>query len=49
MVVQNKVNDSRKVIRNIARLVGKGFNQIKGIDFEETFTSMVKFTSLFML
>lgn len=48
-VFKNKINDSREVVRNEARLVDKGFNQIKGIDFEETFALVTTFKAIIIL
>ena len=39
-VFKNKFNQDGQVIRNKARLVCKGYAQVEGIDFEETFAPM---------
>jgi hypothetical protein len=36
-VYKNKLNEDGQVIRNKARLVCKGYAQVEGIEFEETF------------
>ena len=36
-IFKKKVNEDGKVIRNKARLVCKGYAQVEGIEFEETF------------
>ena len=37
-VFRNKLNENGQVTRNKAKLVCKGYAQIEGIDFEETFS-----------
>jgi hypothetical protein len=36
-IFKNKLNEQGKVIRNKVRLVCKGYDQIEGLDFDETF------------
>jgi len=43
------VNDSGVVVRNKARLVAKGYNQMEGIDFEETFALVERLESIRVL
>jgi hypothetical protein len=37
-IFKNKLNENGEIIKNKARLVCKGYSQVEGIDFEETFT-----------
>ena len=46
---KNKVNDSRTIIRNKSILVAKGYNQIEGIDFEETFAPVARLEAIRVL
>jgi hypothetical protein len=41
-VFRNKDDEHRVVVRNKERLVAKGYSQVKGLDFGETFTLVVR-------
>ena len=45
-VFKLKRDDSGKLIKHKARLVVKGFAHMKGIDFDEIFSPVVKMTSI---
>lgn len=45
-VFQNKLILSRESVRNKERLVFKGYSQVEGIDFEETFSPMAKMEAI---
>jgi hypothetical protein len=45
-VFKNKLNEDGQVTRNKARLVCKGYAQIEGIDFEETFSPVAKMEAI---
>ena len=47
-VFRNKLNEDGQVIRNKARLVCKGYAQIEGIDFEETFAPVARLEAIRM-
>ena len=47
-VFKNKFNEDGQMIRNKARLVCKGYAQVEGIDFEETFAPMEKIEAITM-
>ena len=42
----NKLNENGQVTRNKARLVCKGYAQIEGIDFEETYAPMARMEAI---
>ena len=48
-VFKNKLDESGQVIKNKARLVAQGYNQEKGIDFDETYTPAVRLESIRIL
>jgi hypothetical protein len=45
-VFRNKLNEDGQVTRNKARLVCKGYAQIEGIDFEETFAAVARMEAI---
>ena len=45
---KNKLDENRKIIRNKARLICKGYAQIEGIDFDETFAPVPRLESIRM-
>ena len=48
-IFKNKFNEDSQVIRNKGRLVCKGYAQIEGIDFEETFAPMARLEAIRMI
>ena len=48
-VYRNKLNEKGQVIRNKARLVAKGDNQEERIDFNETYTPVVRLEAIRLL
>ena len=47
-VFKNKVNENGQVIRNKARLVCKGYAQVEGVYFEETFAPVARLEKIRM-
>jgi len=47
-VFRNKLDESGNIIRNKARLVNQDYNQIRRIDFEEPFASVVRLEAIRM-
>lgn len=45
-VYRNKINEEGKVIRNKERLVCKGYAQVEGIDYEETFAPVARLEAI---
>jgi hypothetical protein len=48
-VFYNKQDEYRVVTRNKAQLVAKGYSQVKGLDFGETFVLIARFESIHIL
>ena len=47
-VFKNKVNENGQVIRNKSILVCKGYAQVEGVDFEETFAHVARLEAIRM-
>ena len=43
---RNKLDESGNFIRNKARLVAQGYNQIEGVDFDETFAPVARLEAI---
>jgi hypothetical protein len=48
-VFHNKQDEHGVVTRNKVRLVGKGYSQVKGLDFDETFAPVSRLESIHIL
>jgi hypothetical protein len=47
-VFKNKMNEKGQVVRNKARLVCKGYAQVEGHDFDETFSLVARLEAIIM-
>ena len=45
-VFRNKLDEDGKIIRNKPRLVCKGYTQVEGIDFDETFAPVARLETI---
>jgi len=48
-VVRNKFSEDGQVTKKKYRLVCKGYSQVKGIDFEETFSPISKMEAIILI
>jgi hypothetical protein len=48
-VFRNKQDEFGVVTKNKARLVGKGYTQVEGLDFGETYSPVARFESIRIL
>ena len=46
---KNKTDEEGNVVMNKSRLVGLGYSQVKGVDFNETFAPMARLDSIRLL
>ena len=48
-VFKNKLDENRRITRNKARLVDKGYSQEEGIDFKETYALVTRLDAIRLL
>ena len=48
-IFRNKSDEEGNIIHNKARLVAQGYTQVKGVDFDETFTLVARIESILVL
>ena len=48
-IFKNKTDEDREIIRNKSQLVAQGYTQVKGVDFDESFTSVARLESIRIL
>jgi hypothetical protein len=48
-VFRNKQDENGIIVRNKARLVAQGYSQVKGLDFDETFTLVARLEAIQIL
>lgn len=49
LILKNKLNEEGILIKRKARVVGKGYSQLSGVDFKETFAPVVRLESIRLL
>jgi hypothetical protein len=49
LMFRNKQNEHGVITRNKARLIAKGYSQVKGLNFDETFAPVVRLELIHML
>jgi hypothetical protein len=47
-IFKNKLNENGEIIKNKVRLVCKGYSQVEGIDFEDTFAPVARLEAIIM-